>query len=116
MWVCACVRVCVCVCTYVSDNKCNVKFNNVMQRKLVGEKRRSNSITNTEKTTSLMEFVHLSEGIPSAIHYVYFTRHNVVPPLSHVKTPELCGVSQDLAVSQTGYITRLVKLLDCRQF
>ena len=39
----------------------------------------------------------------------FFTRQNiVVQPLSHVKRPELLGISQDLAVSQTGYITRQV--------
>ena len=33
-------------------------------------------------------------------------QHFVMPPLFHVKRPMLFGVSQALAVSQTGYMTR----------
>ena len=59
-----------------------------------------------------MDLVHYDViiwGSPSgAMHCAFCTRQNVVvPPLSHVKRPEFFfGVSQDLAISQTGYITR----------
>ena len=41
-----------------------------------------------------MDLVHYSDGIPSTMHY------SMLNDLSFV------GVSQDLDVSQTGYITR----------
>ena len=57
-----------------------------------------------------MDLVHYDvviRGSPSgAMHCAFCTRQNVVmPPLSHVKRPDgfVLGVSQDLAVSQTGF-------------
>ena len=46
-------------------------------------------------------------SLSGAMHCAFYTRQNgVVPTLSHVKRLEFFGVSQDMAESQTGYMTR----------
>ena len=60
-----------------------------------------------EQTRWVKMYVNGATNGPCALRRAFCTRQNVVvPPLSHVKRPELLGVSQDLAVSQTGYIAR----------
>ena len=56
----------------------------------------------------LMDLVHYSEGIPSAMHCGYFVLVKMLLCRHYPMLKVLCflGVSQDLAISQTGYITR----------
>ena len=55
-----------------------------------------------------MDLVHYSEGIPSAMHCGYFVLVKIVLCRHYpmLKGLFFSGVSQDLAISQTGYLTR----------
>ena len=55
-----------------------------------------------------MDLVHYGEGIPSAMHCGYFVLVKILLCRHYPMLKGLCfsGVLQDLAVSQTGYITR----------
>ena len=55
-----------------------------------------------------MDLVHCSEGIPSAMHCGYFVLVKILLCRHYPMLKGLCfsGVSQYLAISQTGYITR----------
>ena len=55
-----------------------------------------------------MDLVHYSEGIPSAMHCGYFVLVKMLLCRHYPMLKGLCfsGVSQDLAISQTGYLTR----------
>ena len=60
-----------------------------------------------------MDLVHYNEGIPSAMHCGYFVLVKILLCRHYPMLKGLCfsGVSQDLAMSQTGYLTR--KCSDC---
>ena len=55
-----------------------------------------------------MDLVHYSEGIPSAMHCGYFVLVKILLCRHYPMLKGLCfsGVSQDLAISQNGYVTR----------
>ena len=59
-------------------------------------------------SSRLMDLVHYSEGIPSAMHCGYFIIVKMLLCRHYPMLKGLCfsGVSQDLAMPQTGYITR----------
>ena len=61
-----------------------------------------------ERTIYTMDLVHYIEGIPSAMHCGYFVLVKMLLCRHYPMLKCLCfsGVSQDLAISQTGYLTR----------
>ena len=56
----------------------------------------------------IMDLVHYSEGIPSAMHCGYFVLVKMLLCRHYpmLKGLFFSGISQDLAISQTGYLTR----------
>jgi len=58
--------------------------------------------------TDVMDRMHYSEGIPCAMHCGYFVLVKILLCRHYpmLKGLYFSGVSQDLAISQTGYITR----------
>ena len=65
-----------------------------------------------------MDLVHYGKGIPSPMHCGYFVLVKMLLCRHYPMLKDLCfsGVSQDLAISQTGYLTRKCSEKDFRAY